>query len=54
MAALGVSYSVFVVLSFLFPKVPPHIHQFIGIVPATFVNYFMNSYWTFKHFETGR
>ena len=47
--ALGISYSTFVVLSLLFPNTSPQIHQLIGIVPATLVNYFLNSYWTFKH-----
>jgi dolichol-phosphate mannosyltransferase len=45
--ALFVSYFVFVVLSLLFPTVPPQVHQAIGIVPATVVNYFLNVYWTF-------
>jgi dolichol-phosphate mannosyltransferase len=46
--ALGVSYSTFVLLSLLFPFIMPHINQAIGIIPATLVNYFLNSYWTFK------
>ncbi len=46
--SLGVSYSTFVILSLLFPRLTPQINQAIGIVPATFVNYFLNSYWTFK------
>jgi dolichol-phosphate mannosyltransferase len=46
--ALGVSYGTFVVLSFLYPTTPPQYHQLIGIIPATLVNYFLNSYWTFK------
>jgi len=46
--ALGISYLVFVLLSILFPKVAPQYHQAIGIVPATFVNYFVNIYWTFR------
>jgi dolichol-phosphate mannosyltransferase len=50
-AALGVSYGTFVALSFLFPDVAPQIHQLAGIVPATLVNYFLNSYWTFKHVD---
>lgn len=49
--SLGVSYSTFVVLSLLRPDTAPQIHQLIGIVPATLVNYFLNSYWTFKHVE---
>ena len=47
--ALGISYLVFVLLCISFPKVDPRIHQAIGIVPATFVNYFFNTYWTFRH-----
>lgn len=46
--ALGVSYSTFVSLSLLFPNIMPQIHQAIGIIPATVVNYLLNSYWTFK------
>jgi len=46
--SLGASYSTFVALSIAFPSAPPQIHQLIGIVPATFVNYFLNSYWTFR------
>jgi len=49
--ALGVSYSTFVTLSLVFPDTTPQVFQLIGIVPATLVNYFMNSYWTFKHIE---
>jgi len=47
--ALALSYSTFVVLSHLFPGVPPQVHQLAGIVPATAVNYVLNSYWTFQH-----
>ncbi len=46
--SLGVSYSTFVSLSLLFPDIIPQINQTIGIIPATIVNYFLNSYWTFK------
>lgn len=46
--ALGLSYSTFVLLSWLFPQLPPQIPQLAGIIPATLVNYFMNSYWTFR------
>ena len=46
--SLALSYSTFLLLSYLFPHVPPQIPQLIGIVPATLVNYFLNSYWTFK------
>jgi dolichol-phosphate mannosyltransferase len=46
--ALAISYTTFLFLSIAFPKTHPAIHQAIGIVPATLVNYFLNSYWTFK------
>ena len=46
--ALGVSYTTFALLTLSFPGVRPQVHQFIGIIPATFVNYFFNSYWTFR------
>jgi dolichol-phosphate mannosyltransferase len=46
--ALAVSYSTFLVLSVVNPGGIPQIHQAIGIVPATLINYFLNSYWTFK------
>ncbi len=46
--ALCISYSTFVLLSLIFPDVMPQIHQAIGIIPATIVNYLLNSYWTFK------
>lgn len=46
--SLGVSYGVFVLLSHLYPQGSPQLHQVAGIVPATLVNYFLNSYWTFR------
>ena len=46
--ALGISYGLFVMLSIAFPQVKPQAHQVLSIVPATLVNYFMNSYWTFR------
>lgn len=45
--SLALSYSAFIALSAVFPETPPQIHQLIAIVPATLVNYFLNSYWTF-------
>jgi dolichol-phosphate mannosyltransferase len=51
--ALLISYFTFVALSFIFPKVPPQVHQAAGIVPATCVNYLLNSYWTFKESPSG-
>ena len=46
--SLAISYLTFVVLSRAFPAVAPQVHQLIGIIPATVVNYFLNSYWTFR------
>lgn len=48
MLSLALSYSTFILLSYLFPKLPPQVPQLVGIIPATLVNYFLNSYWTFK------
>lgn len=47
-AALAVSYGTFLLLAKLNPSGMPQLHQAAGIIPATFVNYFLNSYWTFK------
>ena len=47
--SLVVSYSTFVLLSVLFPDTQPEIHQLVGIAPAMLINYFLNSYWTFKN-----
>lgn len=46
--ALGVSYTTFIVLSIIHPAGIPQVHQAVGIIPATLINYFLNSYWTFK------
>jgi dolichol-phosphate mannosyltransferase len=46
--SLAISTLTFVILSRAFPHVAPQVDQFIGIVPATLVNYFLNSYWTFR------
>lgn len=46
---LGISYATFVALSIAFPAVSPYWHQLAGIIPAALLNYFLNSYWTFKH-----
>jgi dolichol-phosphate mannosyltransferase len=46
--SLLVSYSTFIAFSILLPTVPPHVAQVVGIVPGTLVNYFLNSYWTFR------
>lgn len=52
--SLGVSYGTFIVLSFAYPKLLPQVDQLIGIVPATLINYFLNSYWTFRRVEEHR
>lgn len=46
--SLAVSYSAFVLLSTKFRHVAPQIHQLISVVPATAINCFLNSYWTFE------
>jgi dolichol-phosphate mannosyltransferase len=47
LVALAISFSTFVLLSKLYPEGSPHLFQILGIIPATAVNYFLNSYWTF-------
>jgi len=55
MLSLTISYSTFVVLTTLFPATLPQVHQFISIAPAMLINYFLNSYWTFRsHSEMPR
>lgn len=51
LVALAISYGTFIVLSQVLPRASPQLDQLIGIVPATLVNYFLNSYWTFRHAE---
>ena len=46
--SLGVSFTTFIALSLAFPKISPLLSQLAGIIPAVFVNYFLNSYWTFR------
>lgn len=48
LVSLSISYGTFVLMSRLFPQLPPQAHQLIGIVPAMLVNYLLNSYWTFR------
>ena len=45
---LLLSYSVFVVLSMLFPNVLPVLLQAVGIAPGALLNYYLNSRWTFR------
>ncbi len=46
--ALAVSYGTFLFLSAADPQGIPQLHQAVGIIPATLINYFLNSYWTFR------
>jgi dolichol-phosphate mannosyltransferase len=46
--SLAISYLTFILLSRAFPALAPQVLQLIGIIPATLVNYFLNSYWTFR------
>ena len=48
LVTLTLSYGTFIVLSMRFPEVRPVLLQGCGIVPAAFLNYFLNSYWTFR------
>lgn len=48
LVSLGVSFTTFIVMSLFLPRVDPWIDQLVGIVPAVLVNYFLNSYWTFR------
>ena len=49
--SLAVSYGTFLVLSLLLPRAAPVWLQGLAIVPAVLVNYFLNSYWTFRDAE---
>ena len=49
--SLVVSYGTFILLSSLSPHAAPQLHQLVGVIPATLVNYFLNSYWTFRQVE---
>jgi dolichol-phosphate mannosyltransferase len=53
-ASLGVSFATFVAMSLFVPRASPLLDQLVSIVPAVLVNYFLNSYWTFRsHPEPG-
>ncbi len=49
LVSLAVSFSTFVAFSLALPHFPPLLGQLTGIIPAVFVNYFLNSYWTFRN-----
>lgn len=48
LGTLTLNYATFVLLLMLFPNVPPVWLQGCGIVPAALLNYFVNSYYTFR------
>ena len=48
LATLGVSFATFSLMSVLVPRSPAVVDQFVGIFPAVLMNYFLNSYWTFR------
>jgi dolichol-phosphate mannosyltransferase len=48
LASLAVTFGTFVILSKLFPELPLQVDQLAAILPTTAMNYFLNSYWTFK------
>jgi len=48
LATLGVSFATFSAMSLWVPRVPLQLDQLAGIIPAVLVNYFLNSYWTFR------
>ena len=51
--SLAVSYATFIALSILFPGASLVVLQACGIVPATMINYSLNSYWTFARAGEG-
>ena len=53
LATLGVSFATFSLLTVLVPRLPPEVDQLAGIAPAVLVNYFLNSYWTFRSHADG-
>ncbi len=46
--SLTLSFLTFFALCMLFPQKSLYINQFISIFPAILVNYFLDTYWTFK------
>ncbi|MCX6130637.1 MAG: GtrA family protein, partial [Proteobacteria bacterium] len=47
LVTFGCSFATFVILCSLFPEHSPLYFQVFSIIPATLLNYFLNSYWTF-------
>lgn len=54
LVALLISYSTFVALNIVFPDTVPQVHQAASIIPATLVNYSLNSRWTFSEADDRR
>lgn len=48
LVSLVISYGTFITLAHAFPRLAPQVPQLLGIIPATLVNYSLNSYWTFR------
>ena len=48
LASLAVTFGTFVSLSRFLPKLSLELDQLAAILPTTAINYFLNSYWTFK------
>lgn len=48
LVTLAISFATFLLFSAVFPQWPPIVHQAVAILPSTFFNYFVNSYWTFR------
>ena len=48
LVSLAVTFVAFVILMRLLPEMPLLVDQLVAILPATAINYFFNSYWTFK------
>jgi dolichol-phosphate mannosyltransferase len=46
LAAVAASYATFIAASWLFPGAAPEIAQLAAVVPAAFIDYFGNAYWT--------
>ncbi len=47
-ASLGVSFATFTAMTLFVPSASLLLDQLVGIIPAVLVNYFLNSYWTFR------
>ena len=50
--SLIVSYTTFIMMGMFFPRLSPLMDQLVGIGPAMLVNYFFNTYWTFREYPS--